>query len=374
MRHLSQYGSTNVLVKLSTTLPLYESLKRELQERIENGELPEGTRILPEIELARTVGVSRSTARKALQALEMEGYLSRTAGRGSFVKARRKAAAKTAATARGTLGVTLCGPDRFNHAGEVLQGFLNRATSGGYRALVHPQVSGGTDQFEYLVDMRGSGIDAWALWLTKVTEKTTGLLRHIQDSGCALVLVDRFVRHLDTDYVVTKNEEMAYDLTLELIRRGHREVGFINFRDENTVNEEREAGYTRALADGGAPLNADFMVRDELDDLDALRMELLAMLGLRRRPTAVFCASARHARVLVEELQRLGYAIPEDIELAVVDDDRMAELAGFPILSARQRSYDMGCIAAELLWARLECPDREWHKVRLDYDLNFRRD
>ncbi len=360
-------------MKFSSELPLYESLKRALLERIKNGGLPEGTRILPEIELARTMGVSRSTARKALQALEMDGYLSRTAGRGSFVKSRRKTMG-SALAARGTFGAAFCAADRFNHVGEVLQGFTNKAVADGFRVLVHPQSAEQADQFEYLVGVCNSDMDGWALWLAAPTEKTVGLLRHVQDAGCALVLVDRFVRTLDTDYVVTKNEEMTFELTLELTRRGRREVGFINFSDANTVNEDRETGYRRALADAGLDVNPDYLIRDGQGGQEALRLQILATLGLRRRPTGMCCASARHAAVLAEELQRLGYGIPEDVELAVIDDERMADRAEFPILCARQRSHDMGSIAAELLLNRLEHPDSEWQQVRLDYDLNFPRE
>lgn len=98
-------------MKLTSELPLYESIKRGLQARIESGELPEGARILPEIELAHQSGVSRSTARKALQALEMEGYLSRTAGRGSFVKPRHRGEAG-ALEERGSVRSRWGGPPR----------------------------------------------------------------------------------------------------------------------------------------------------------------------------------------------------------------------------------------------------------------------
>lgn len=357
-------------MKLTIELPLYESIKRDLQARIESGELPEGARILPEIELAQQSGVSRSTARKALQALEMEGYLSRTAGRGSFVKARHRGDSG-ALEDRGTMALTLFKVHGELHSAQILQGFMVYASSHGFHALLHPQIIEGSDEFEYLVGLRRHPADGWALWLHRATEKNLGLLRHFQRSGGALVLLDRFAPTLECDYVVTRNDDMTFDLTSELVRRGHRHIGFINFVHGSTVIEERHAGYCRALAAAGIPFEDDLVVTDLIQGNDALRMQILALLGLRRRPTAVICDSGHHARLLNEELERLGYAVPGDIELAAVDDNNLDAETEYPVLCARQRSFEMGHIAAELLHRRIEHPDAEWRRVRLDYDLNF---
>ncbi len=358
-------------MELSSDLPLYEAIKRELQERILNGELPEGTRILPEIELAKQVGVSRSTARKALQALEMEGYLSRTAGRGSFVKTPHKKNGAGVAAGKGTLAVTVCHLERFNHAGQIVQGFMNAAVTDGYHAVIHPPYSNSSDEFEYLLNVRRSGIEGWALWLVRSTEKNVQLLRSFMKSGCALVLVDRYVRNMDCDFVVTKNEEMAYQLTRELVKRGHTEIGIINFHLDCTLTEDRLAGYMRALKEADIPFQEDLTVTDRIEGVDPLRMKLLALLGRRKRPTAIFCSTEWHAQLLLKELDGLGYRVPDDIELAIIDDNRFCETLECPAIHATQRSYEIGRQAAEILSKRLEDPGMEWQQRFLDFALNF---
>lgn len=358
-------------MELSSELPLYESIKRELKSRIESGELPEGARILPEIELAKQVGVSRSTARKALQSLEMEGYISRTAGRGSFVKGLRTSERAGRGAGQGTLAITIAQIERYNHAGLIVQGFMNEAVGQGCHAVIHPPIAPGMDEFEYLVSVRRSGIDGWALWLMDPSEKSINLLRNFQKSGCALCLVDRYARGLDADFVVTKNEEMAYVLTRELIRRGHEQIGIIAFPSDNTFTEDRFNGYKRAVQECGLPLRDDLIVIDQIQGVDPLRLQILGLLGRRERPTAIFCGSEHHAALLARELDRLGYEIPGDIELAMVDDNRYAETADFPILTAVQRSYEMGKIAAEVLGRRLAEPNAPLQQHFMDFDLNF---
>jgi GntR family transcriptional regulator, histidine utilization repressor len=69
--------------------PRYRAIKQTLLARIEDGVLPSGSRVASENELAAEFGVSRMTARRALDALADEGVLIRTQGLGSFVADER---------------------------------------------------------------------------------------------------------------------------------------------------------------------------------------------------------------------------------------------------------------------------------------------
>ncbi len=66
-------------------VPLYHQLKELLQDRMELGEWPPGSRIPTEKELAATYMVSQITVRQALARLASEGLVERCQGRGTFV-------------------------------------------------------------------------------------------------------------------------------------------------------------------------------------------------------------------------------------------------------------------------------------------------
>src|SRR5215510_11415304 len=61
------------------------SVQDELMQRIGRGELPAGTRLPSEPDLAAELQVSRATLREALRALEGEGLLRRRRGSGTYV-------------------------------------------------------------------------------------------------------------------------------------------------------------------------------------------------------------------------------------------------------------------------------------------------
>ncbi len=70
--------------------PIHGQIAGALAGRIRSGELPAGTRLPGERELAATLGVSRMTVRQALGGLERDGLVRRVVGRsgGTFVHER----------------------------------------------------------------------------------------------------------------------------------------------------------------------------------------------------------------------------------------------------------------------------------------------
>ncbi len=64
---------------------LSDLAQEEILIRIRSGELPVGTRLPSEPELARQMGISRGILREALNALQTRGYISRTPRGGSHI-------------------------------------------------------------------------------------------------------------------------------------------------------------------------------------------------------------------------------------------------------------------------------------------------
>jgi GntR family histidine utilization transcriptional repressor len=70
----------------SVKVPRFLVIKQYLENHINTGNWPAGTRVPSENELAETFSVSRMTARRALAELDRQGLLLRSPGSGSFVK------------------------------------------------------------------------------------------------------------------------------------------------------------------------------------------------------------------------------------------------------------------------------------------------
>ncbi|MEU3603837.1 GntR family transcriptional regulator [Streptomyces sp. NPDC006798] len=110
-------------------LSLRDQVYREVRERIIDGRLPSGRRIV-ERELAEELGVSRVPVREALQRLESEGFVTVSARRGAFVAPFGPAEAADLFDIRERLEALAAAlaADRADTAGlRVLEGLLARA-------------------------------------------------------------------------------------------------------------------------------------------------------------------------------------------------------------------------------------------------------
>ena len=76
-----------MLITLDGTLdkPLYAQIRDQIRERIVSGALKIGERLEPSRELAKRLGVHRTTVSNAYAELEADGLIAGTVGRGTFV-------------------------------------------------------------------------------------------------------------------------------------------------------------------------------------------------------------------------------------------------------------------------------------------------
>lgn len=66
--------------------PLHDQVREAIEEQIRSGDLPPGSRLQSERDLAEVLGVSRVTVRRALDELERQGLVRAAPGSGHFVE------------------------------------------------------------------------------------------------------------------------------------------------------------------------------------------------------------------------------------------------------------------------------------------------
>lgn len=75
----------NIKIDKNNKIPLYIQVKKQITYHIKNGSLRVGTKMPPERELAKELGISRNTISSAYNELEAKGVLKSIRGRGTFV-------------------------------------------------------------------------------------------------------------------------------------------------------------------------------------------------------------------------------------------------------------------------------------------------
>lgn len=79
-----------IRVNSNSSEPIYEQITHQLREKIINGELEPGE-MLPSIRImAKDLGISVITTKRAYEELEKEGLVESVGGKGTFVSARNR--------------------------------------------------------------------------------------------------------------------------------------------------------------------------------------------------------------------------------------------------------------------------------------------
>lgn len=80
----------NIIILNSSSEPIYEQITKQIKNYIFNGTLSEGE-LLPSIRsLAKELGISVITTKRAYEELERENFIETVPGRGSYVAAQNK--------------------------------------------------------------------------------------------------------------------------------------------------------------------------------------------------------------------------------------------------------------------------------------------
>ena len=171
-----------------------------------------------------------------------------------------------------------------------------------------------------------------------------------QQSGIALVFVDRPPHFLRGDTVTSDNRAGARTATQQLIAAGHRRIAFLGDRPTVFTATERLAGYHDALA-AAAIQRTPTLERLGLTSSEPARQATIELLSGPTPPTALFTGQNLITIGAILALRELGRQ--RVIALAGFDDIVLGEIVEPGITVVAQDPYVLGRHAGELLFRRL---------------------
>lgn len=176
-----------------------------------------------------------------------------------------------------------------------------------------------------------------------------------------VVLVD--TNHKRFDSLAVDNQEGASQATRHLISMGHKRIGMLNANLQSVPARERLRGFRRAMDEAGLEVESALVKNSKSTKLDGFTreagfevMQEFVALG-KHMPSALFVSSDIQAAGALAALAESGLKCPHDISLVGFDDIELATHLG--LTTMRQPLFTMGHLAAEVLMARLENPNRQ---------------
>lgn len=203
------------------------------------------------------------------------------------------------------------------------------------------------------------------LILTTSTEDQAYLEPELR-RGTPVVFVDRRPTGIACDAVVSDNAGGAAAATRHLLARGHRRLAYLGDRPDIQTAGERRRGFLEAIGRAGIPAS-DAVVIEGLHDEALARDALLRLLDGPEPPTAVFSAQNLITIGALRALRERGRH--RDTALIGFDDVALADLMEPGVTVMAQHPEDIGRIAAERVFARLDGDDSPAQRITVGTTL-----
>ena len=175
-----------------------------------------------------------------------------------------------------------------------------------------------------------------------------------RDQGVPIVFVDRPPQQLRADAVLTDNHEASVTAVRHLLQHGHRRVGHLGDDLGVSTARERYRGYTEAMAAAGLPVDPRLSWNGPAS-AEAAYAVVQEWLRAEQPPTALYTSQNLLTIGAIRALHDLG--LQHRVAMVGFDDVFLADLLDPAVTVMAQHPAEMGRLAAERVFARLDGDD-----------------
>lgn len=250
---------------------------------------------------------------------------------------------------------------------EIIKGARTSVREHGYDLLIHES------------HITENSIDFIESLLKRYNAAGLITMNHIETPICkrlaastTLVQCSEYNDEVDTSFVSIDNFSSARNAVNHLIHLGRKRIAMLNGPIRYRYSRDRLNGYRTALEDAGLPYDDNYVIH--LPDItsDFALSGMMQLLKLPVTPDAVFCSSDVFAMPIIRACHLLHKNVPRDIALVSFDNLDISKNMIPSITSVSQPRLQLGYLAAEALFEKINDPTAPSKKTLLDTELIVR--
>lgn len=157
-------------------------------------------------------------------------------------------------------------------------------------------------------------------------------------------------------YYDVDNLDYAYRATKELIERGVKRPVLITPSVTHMYGWHRRVGFMRALKEFGLSFDEEASIIVERDNKETER-RVLELLQGANPPDGFVCDDDLRTMPFINFLKRQGLVPGQTVQIAVIENIRLLEFVGEPVIVFQQDLHRAGYMLADFLVRRLEGAD-----------------
>ncbi|RFZ94893.1 LacI family transcriptional regulator [Mucilaginibacter conchicola] len=245
----------------------------------------------------------------------------------------------------------------------------DRAYEKGYR-IIYCSTDNNSEKTRDLITMfRDRHVDGYIMAPPREIEED---VKELINAGLPVVMFDRYLPGVDTDYVVVDNEFSTYNATKHLAEQGYSKIAFITFSSEQSQMLDRINGYKNALKDSKLK---PFLKEIEFNRNEALIIEpLTAFLKKNQDIDAVLFGTDHIGTCGLKVIKQLGMNVPDDVAVVSFDDYDVFKLYSPPVSAIAQPIEALADNVISLMLKKLDnnAANNTTQKITLSTNLNIR--
>ncbi|MBV8514265.1 MAG: LacI family DNA-binding transcriptional regulator, partial [Acidobacteria bacterium] len=181
------------------------------------------------------------------------------------------------------------------------------------------------------------------------SEDSVTQLQDVRARGLPVVMMDRTFPGIDGAEVMVENEQGARKAVRHLLEHGHRRILCVGYDSQYNSIGLRIEGYQKEMKQSG--IKPEVIITD---DVSTIWPKLAKRLRSPAPPTALFMLNNVTSLSVMQDLQREGVQVPNDLALIGFDDFETASLLSVPLTAVRQPAAELGRTATHILldWIR----------------------
>ena len=174
------------------------------------------------------------------------------------------------------------------------------------------------------------------------------------------------------DSVIIDNIKASYMAVEHLIKMGHKTIGTIIGKMDETTGYERLLGYKKALEDHKIEIDDNLIKIGDFKEKSGYE-SMKKLLDSNEKTTAVYVASSKMTYGAIKAIIDKGLKIPQDISLVGFDIHDVSGLITPSITTILQPEERIGMVAGELMLNRLKNSEERYsQKIVLDPEILIR--
>lgn len=186
-------------------------------------------------------------------------------------------------------------------------------------------------------------------------EGSAATVKMLAEKGIPLVLLDRYIPDLRTNYVCLNNRKAAFDATGHLLKKGYKRISMVSYDLELSNMQDRIAGYKEAMTKAG--LKNEISIK-HVDLLSLEKSCEKAVYNIKESDSdAIIFATNSIAVQCLKYIRKLGIRIPDDLGVIGFDGGSEFDFFYAPLTYISQPIERMAKKSVEILLELIESND-----------------